>query len=567
MLHTAFVGVIAGGLLLAVTLAHVSQDLPRPEAVPLAETAPRIVLIGRDGERLASRGSGAAGFVDVGALPPHVVDAVIAIEDRRFYAHGGIDSLGILRALVVNIRKGRIEQGGSTLTQQLAKNLFLTPDRTVKRKLQEMMLARWLEHRYTKEEILGLYLGRVYYGAGAYGIEAAARRYFSKPAAQLTVPEAAMLAGLLKAPSLYAPTSNPAGAQARMALVLNAMVQTGMIEPIEADLALDETKDLLPRAQGNELGYFMDWVQAQTAEVLGAVDRDLTVHTTLDPVLQQAAERAVARTMVGKANPGRAQEAALFVLGTDGAVRAMVGGRAYRQSAFNRAVSAKRQPGSAFKPFVYMAAVEAGASPFDRQVDEPVDIGGWRPRNFEDTYRGAISLTQALAVSSNAIAVRLTDQVGPPRVVEAARRMGIVSPLSAHRSLPLGTEEVSLLELTAAYVPFANGGLRVEPHGVTSVTSETGKALFVRKPLKPERVLAERVVGELNYMLSAAMDYGTGKSARVDGVPGQAGKTGTSQNSRDAWFIGYTSDFVAGVWVGNDDNSPVEGMTGEGKTA
>jgi penicillin-binding protein 1A len=519
----------------------------------------RVSVVAGDGRVIAVRGSSGERFVRLQDISPWLVKAVIATEDSRFYRHFGVDPIGLARALVDNLRARDVVAGGSTITQQLAKNLYLTPERSLTRKLQELTLAIWLETNLGKDEILTLYLNRVYLGAGAYGVEAAARRYFDKPAKELDLAQSAMIAGLLKAPSALAPTNDLDRARERAAVVLDRMVEEGYVTPEAAAQAKAKPAKVVPESE--ELaGYFVDWVLDGLAGQLGKPERDLFVHTTLDLKLQAAAEKALVGALAKSGARGAVEQGALVVLDATGAVRAMVGGRDHRKSPFNRATSAHRQPGSAFKPFVYLAALEKGWKPGNTIDDRPVKIGKWQPVNFDGRYRGKITLAEAFADSVNSPAVRLAETVGPKAVAEKARQLGIASPLQPVPSLALGTSEVTLVELTGAYLPFATGGLRRPLFGVEEVEDETGRVLYAYVPTAV-RVASPEAVAGMHRLMTAAIEDGTGTAARLGGRTA-GGKTGTTQNARDAWFVGYSGDYVAGVWLGNDDNRPMKGVSG-----
>ncbi|HEY5238783.1 MAG TPA: PBP1A family penicillin-binding protein, partial [Rhizomicrobium sp.] len=468
---------------------------------------------------------------------------------------------GMARAGVRNMMAGHVVQGGSTLTQQLAKNLFLSPSRTFDRKIQEAMLALYLESRYSKDQILTLYLNRVYFGAGTYGIEAASERFFNKHADQLTLPEAAMLAGSVKAPAKYNPLSDPDASAARGGLVLTAMRNSGFISE-QQRLAASETRARIVKEEGTPgSGYFVDWVVANLPDYIGESDQPIVVRTTLDLDTQTQAERAVDEGLAQQGKALNAHQAALVAMTPDGAVRAMVGGRAYAQSPFNRATDALRQPGSAFKPFVYLTAFEQGHKPDETMMDGPVAIRGWKPGNYEGHYEGEITLTRAFAKSSNAVAAQLTDAVGAANVARTAHRLGIVSKLDSVPALALGVSVVTPLELTTAYAPFANGGDGVIAHGIVSIKTKSGKLLYMRKGSGPGRVVSAENAAMVTRLMVETVTTGTGKNARLDERP-SAGKTGTTQDFHDAWFIGFTGDLVCGVWIGNDDSSPMIHATG-----
>ncbi len=554
---------IWGLIVVAGIIAWYAAHLPPTHTLEVPPRPPNIAILAADGAELANRGDTGGAAVQLKSLPKHVSEALIAIEDRRFYSHFGIDIIGFGRAIVTNLTNRGMQQGGSTLSQQLAKNLFLTPDRTLGRKVQEALLALWLEHNYSKEQILELYLNRVYFGAGAYGIEAAARRYYDKPATALTLQEAAVIAGLVKAPSRLAPTRNPQAAQARAQLVLAAMADQGYITEAQARTARSNPAQASRTIPGGSINYVADWVMDLIDDYVGKVETDLMVETTIVGPVQQAAEAALVDALNRGGQRYGVGQGAVVVLDRDGAVRALVGGRDYAQSQFNRAVAARRQPGSAFKPFVYLAALERGLTPDTVRSDSPVSIAGWRPENYTRDYRGDVSLTTALASSLNTVAVRLGQEVGPRNVVRTAQRLGIGSALAANPSIALGTSEVNLLELTGAYAPFANGGTGIIPHVITRIRTTSGRVLFERRPMNNGQVVEPRYVAMMNAMMNQTTVSGTARTVRLPGWI-VAGKTGTSQEFRDTWFVGYTGRFVAGVWLGNDDGTPTRRLTGGG---
>jgi penicillin-binding protein 1A len=555
---------IWGALGLGGLVAWYAYDLPDIETLAAPGRRPSVTLQAGDGTVLASHGDLYGGTVRFDALPRHLVDAVLATEDRRFFVHKGFDPWAILRAAWVNLRAGAVRQGGSTLTQQLAKNLFLTPQRTLRRKVQELLLALWLEARFTKQQIFTIYINRVYLGAGTYGVAAASRRYFAKPAGRLTLSEAAMLAGLLKAPSRYSPLRDRKAARARLQTVLANMVEAGFLSPAQAAQA-GRQRLRLTAARGKAARYFSDWALERVSGYVGHTSRDLVIATTLDTRLQRLAERSVARLLKEQSGRARVTQAALVALAPDGAIRALVGGRSYAASQFNRATQALRQPGSAFKLFVYLAAFEAGRSPDERVIDAPLVIDGWRPRNYDGRFRGPVTLREAFARSINTVAVRLSEQTGRDSVIAAARRLGVTSALKSHPSLALGASEVTLLELTAAYAALANGGRAAWPYGINSIRTATGEVMFRRAGSGAPRIIAARELARLRDVLRAVVVSGTGKAAALPWPA--AGKTGTSQESRDAWFIGYSRGLVVGVWLGNDDGTPMRRVTGGGLPA
>jgi penicillin-binding protein 1A len=541
----------------------VGAHLPAIQSLEIPQRPPTIEIVGLDGSMLAQRGEMAGANVPLKELPPYLPNAFIAIEDRRFYSHYGIDPVGILRAAVANVLHRGVSQGGSTLTQQLAKNLFLTQERTVQRKLQEVELALWLERKHSKAEILELYLNRVYFGSGAYGVEAAAQRYFGKSARNVTLAEAAMLAGLVKSPSRLAPNRNPQGAEARAQTVLAAMADAKFITEAQAKASIGRLAINVKPAGAGTINYVADWIGEVLDDLVGQIDQSIVVDTTIDPKLQATAEAAVIDELAAKSVKFNVSQGALVAMSPDGAVRAMVGGRNYAESQYNRAVTAKRQPGSAFKPFVYLTAIEQGLNPETIRQDAPLDVKGWKPENYGHEYFGAVTLTQALAMSLNTVAVRLGLEVGPKNVVRTAHRLGISSKLDANASIALGTSEVSLTELVGAYTPFANGGFGVSAHVVTKIRTLDGKLLYARQADQPSQVIEPRGVAMMNIMMQETLISGTARKAEIPGWTA-AGKTGTSQDFRDAWFIGYTANLVTGVWLGNDDNSPTKKATGGG---
>jgi penicillin-binding protein 1A len=544
-------------------IVWVGAHLPAIQSLEIPKRPPTIQITGFDGSVLATRGEMAGANVALKELPPYLPKAFIAIEDRRFYSHYGVDPIGIARAAVANILHRGVSQGGSTLTQQLAKNLFLTQERTLQRKLQEVELALWLERKHSKSEILELYLNRVYFGSGAYGVEAAAQRYFGKSAKSVTIAEAAMLAGLVKSPTRLAPNRNPEGAEKRAQTVLSAMADAKFITEGQAQASIGHPSYHVKAAGAGTVNYVADWIGEVLDDLIGPVEQNIVVETSIDPKLQAVAEASVIDELAAKSVKFNVSQGALVAMTPDGAVRAMVGGRNYAESQYNRAVTAKRQPGSAFKPFVYLTAIEAGLTPETIRQDAPLDVKGWKPENYSHEYFGAVTLTQALAMSLNTVAVRLGLEVGPRNVVRTAHRLGISSKLETNASISLGTSEVSLVELVGAYAPFANGGQGVTPHVVTKIRTSEGKVLYARLPDQLGQVIEPRNVAMMNTMMQETLLSGTARKAEIPGWMA-AGKTGTSQDFRDAWFIGYTASLVTGVWLGNDDNSPTKKATGGG---
>jgi penicillin-binding protein 1A len=541
-----------------------TPTLPSREALFAVNRAPGIRFEDRNGQVIASRGPRYGQRITLKDVPNYVPLAFMAAEDKRFYKHGAIDPYGIVRAAWINHRAGRTRQGASTLSQQLAKGLFLTPDRTVKRKLQEMLMAHRLEQVLSKDEVLELYLNRVFFGANTFGVDGASRTYFGKPASQLTLSEAALLASLPKAPSRLALTRDMESALARSRLVLANMRKEGWITAEQESRALDDTPRLSPLAVADEgdYGWVLDYATSEAVRIAGANAPDLVVRLTIDPHLQHVGVETVRQAIaIGGANAG-ARQAALLSLSADGAVRAMVGGTDYIESPFNRAVQARRQPGSSFKPFVYAAALNKGVLPTDIRVDGPVQFGDWKPENYEAGYRGPMTVTDALTNSINTIAVKLAQEAGGPAIGELVRKFGITSlPPNPDLSVALGAYEVNLLQLTSAYQVFQQGGSRIEPYVIESITTQDGQPIFTHAaPAAPVSVYDIGKASMMVKMMKRVVEVGTARRAAF-GWPA-AGKTGTSQNWRDAWFVGFTTDYVTGVWVGNDDDKPMNHIVG-----
>jgi penicillin-binding protein 1A len=519
-----------------------------------------------NGNEVGHRGAIIGKRLTLEEMPAYVPAAFIAMEDRNFYSHHGFDPRGLLRAIWTNYRAGHVVQGGSTITQQTVKIVFLSQQRTLSRKIDELMDAAELENSLSKKQILELYLNRIYLGSGAYGVDGAAHVYFGKSAKELTLPEAAMLATLTRAPSAFSPRRDLPKAQARAQIVLRTMVETGAITQADADAAKASPAVISDRTSVDSRNFYFDTAADEAKRLVTQAGitpaGDLVVHTTLEPAIQDEARLASSRTIKKSGPKVHASEAAVVVMKPDGAVAALVGGTDYDESTFNRATQAHRQPGSAFKPFVYMAALESGLTPWDTRDDEPVDINGWTPTNFGGRSYGTMTLADALAHSVNTITANLAQEVGVSNVVQAAQRCGIESPLAENASLALGTSEVTPLELTRAYAVFANGGLKVYPYFVSAVEDAGGRVLYQRKPPEnPERIVASHVNRDLVAMLYGVVTEGTGRGAAIAGHEA-GGKTGTTQDFHDAWFVGFTHDYVTAVWVGNDDSSPMKSVTG-----
>jgi penicillin-binding protein 1A len=549
-----------GGLAIALLLLWFTWDMPRPSSGMATLRRPSLVLTDSAGRTFTHFGDLSGSILTLRTVPATLPEAVVAVEDRRFWQHGGLDILGMARATVVDLVSGRIVQGGSTLTQQVAKTLFLSNARTFRRKVQELLLTLWLTHHFTPSEILEIYLNRVYLGAGAWGMDAAAQTYFGVPARDLNLWQSAMLAGLPRAPSRFNPLADPDAATARTREVLAAMVRSGYITQAQSDAATAAIS-FPPRAVSGDY-WFSSWAAQQAGPIIPE-NTDSRLATTFDPRLQAAAQADLAAILAGPGAAANAHQGAVVVMDSaTGAVRALVGGSEAGRSFFNRAVLARRQAGSSFKPFVWLAALMQGLTPDDRVLDAPIAIGGWRPQDYERRFRGPVTLSDGLALSLNTVAVRLLIRAGGPRVVAGiARSLGVLGPMPDDDTLALGSADVRLLEMTGAYATFFNGGRRVVPHGITALMAD-GHDLMAPPPAA-EPVISPGLAAEMRRMLGAVVAYGTGTQA---GIPGYfvGGKTGTTQDSRDAWFIGGVDGRIIGVWIGNDDDSPMSKTTAGG---
>jgi len=552
-------GIIAAGF-----LSLDMPDLDNPPQPGATDTA--VIVKAANGATLVRRGPTYGDWISYGETPDALIQAFLSVEDRHFFSHSGVDARGLARAVIANIKAGGGRAGGSTLTQQLAKNLFLTNQRTIKRKVQELLLAVWLEQKFTKKQIMTLYLNRVYFGGGAYGIDAASRKYFGHSARTLSVSEAALIAGLVKAPSRYAPHINPEGSWERAKVVLGAMAAHGALTEPAAEKIKQQRPPLKRAAAGRDVRYFTDWVESKARTLVPeAKGQSLIIHSTIDPSIQRAAAMALERGLAGEGKKHSASQGAIVSIDHDGAVRAMVGGGDYAKSQYNRAVQARRQPGSAFKLFSYLAALEAGIKPSDRYVDEKTTVDDWSPKNYTGKFNGEMTAHEAFARSINTIAVQIAEDVGRDRVAAMARRMGISTRVEPLASLPLGTEEVKLIDLTSAYAAIANGGHLAPAYGIVEITTLEGEVIYRRAPSRPVPVLAYPTVKNMTEMLKSVVTWGSGRNAEIDRPA--AGKSGTSQDSRDAVFAGFTSDMTTAVWVGNDDGTPMQHVTGGGLPA
>ncbi|HEY4030548.1 MAG TPA: PBP1A family penicillin-binding protein [Caulobacteraceae bacterium] len=546
---------------LAAALSLVSFAAPELPKLPEIKREPQITYVDRSGAVLGVRGGKYAPPVNLASLPAYVPAAFVSIEDRRFYEHQGVDALGIARALVADAVKGRAAQGASTITQQLARNLFLTNDRNLERKATEALYAIQLERTFTKQQILGLYLSRANFGKGAWGLEAAAERYFDKPARALTIREAATLAAIMKAPSNYNPVDAPEKSAERTRLVLDAMVETGAISAGQRSRALAENPKVWKSAPSAPAQYFIDWIDGETHKLIGAPKQDIVVDTTLDlPSEQAAAEQA--RTVVAHYSKQKVEQTALVTLDAQGRVRAMLGGVDYEKSPFNRAVDAHRQAGSSWKPFVYLTAMEAGLTPDTVRVDEPITIANWSPQNIEgEGFSGPVTLQVALAQSINTVAARVADEIGRPNIAATAKRLGITTQINTDPAMALGTSLVEPIEMAEAYAAFADGGAKVAAYGVERIRTTSGQLVYQRKPAPQAQVIANPALGELTGMMRTVLTQGTGRRAAIPGYD-LAGKTGTTSDYKDAWFCGFTGGLTTVVWMGRDDNTPMRKITG-----
>lgn len=527
-----------------------------------------ITFTDENGEIIGRRGIRQDDAIPLEDIPPHLIKAALATEDARFYQHFGVDVFGTFRAIIQNARANEVVQGGSSITQQVAKNLFLSPERTIQRKVHEAFLSLWIEARLSKDEILKLYLDRSYLGGGNYGVEAAAQYYFGKSIRDVNLSEAAMLAGLFKAPSKYAPHVSMEQARARANVVLYRMLDAGFITQGQLVQARREPADLVNSPAVASPDWFLDKAYADTLALIEAKhitgDYVIEVKTTINAKLQEAAQRIINKSLDTEGPQYHATQAAVVTMATDGAVKSIVGGRDYENSQFNRATDAMRQPGSSFKPFVYLAALLNGYTPDSIVLDGPVAVGGWAPRNYTGKYGGRVSLTTALAKSYNSVPVRLSQDFGRPAIIETAHKVGLKAELETWPPMVLGTSAMTLFDITTAYGTFATGGVVIEPYTVLEIRRPNGDVIYSRaKEPTQERVQAipEEKIAELNHMMNAVVESGTGRRALLGFTP-QAGKTGTNQSYRDAWFIGYTAHYVTGVWYGNDDFTPMKNVTG-----
>lgn len=556
-----FILALWGGIFAVGVLAWFAKDLPEIAKKAQFTKQASILVKANDGSIIARYGEMKGSVVSIKDMPDNLVHAVIATEDRRFYSHFGIDPIGISRAIVTNAVKGRLSQGGSTITQQLAKNLFLTHDRNLTRKIQEALLALWLEHDLSKDDILTAYMNRVYLGSGVYGMPAAAQLYFGKNIKDLNLRECAILAGLLKAPSRYSPLNNPDLAKERSDVVLEAMLDAGYITKNDIKTARTQVATNRKPAGGKASRYFADWVVDGMDDLVGTPDMDVIIETTLDPVVQDSAETALNKVIAQAGAEKHITQGAVMVMRPDGAVITMVGGRDYAISEFNRATQALRSPGSSFKPFVFLAALRQGWLPTSPVLDAPITEGKYRPENYGNKYYGHVSMAQALAMSMNTATLRIAQSIGLNAVLSTAKDLGIISKLESDYSVTLGSSGISMMEMATAYAIISNGGTRVFPYAITKISNSEGRVLYEREtPSGFYQVIEPQYARAITNMMRGVIDFGTGKKAQLP-FPA-SGKTGTSQDSRDAWFTGFTDRIVATVWLGNDNNSPMKNVTG-----
>lgn len=557
-------GLISLGAIIFVVACYIFYciyTMPDIEKAVLQTRQPMTTIIAENGNEVATIGNIYSDVVMLYDVHPHLIDAIISTEDRRFYSHFGFDPIAFVRAMSVNIVSGRFAQGGSTITQQVAKNLFLTQNKTIKRKIQELFLSFWLEYKFSKDQILTLYVNRVYLGSGTYGIQSAARRYFQKPVSDLNLKEAAIIAGMLKAPSRYNPLTNPENAEQRAKVVLKNMVDNQIIDMDQYNYALTMGVGSSEENRVKDAKHFADWVYQETNNILGERENDVLVYTTLNQDLQKKAKKILERKIAENKSKNVTQ-GAIVVLDKTGAVRALVGGVDYNSSQFNRATQALRQPGSAFKTIVYLTALQNGFKPSDKVDDYPITIGNWTPTNISGKYYGEVTLNQAFTHSYNISAVNLSQKISLDKIIKTAKNIGITTPLKKAPSLALGTSEVRIIDMAAAYATIANNGDLVTPYTIKEVYTKEGYQIYEKEPYIGKKVLKRKAVEDLTKMMESVINSGTGKRAKLNTFA--AGKTGTSQEYRDAWFIGFTKDFTVAVWVGNDDNSPMDKISGGG---
>ncbi len=543
------------GIALSIILLYLALTLPNIEHITNKTRSPSITILDRNRNKIASINDMYGDTVDIENLPKHIWQAVIATEDKRFFDHFGVDIKGLFRAIYNNIKANRTAQGGSTITQQLAKNVFLSKERSIKRKLQEVMITLWLENKFTKNQILSLYLNRVSLVGGKYGISIASETIFNKPAKELNIAEAAIIAGMLKAPSRLNPMKNPEEALSRMKVVLKLMLEQNYITQFEYETAINY-KYIKQNTNFNQTRYFIDYTMENFNSLIGDISTDIIIQTTIDEKLQKTAENITNSYINKDGKKYNFSQIATIILNTKGEILALIGGKDYKESQFNRATQMKRQPGSIFKPFVYLAALEYGLKPTDMFIDEPTTIGDWTPRNHDEKYMGEVSMATALEKSLNTVPVQIAKKIGLKNIIKTAQKLGLIDKINNDYSIILGTSDTTLIDMTSAYAIFANNGYGVIPHSIKKITTPTGQIIYERKGSGIGKLISEEYTQIMNSMLNNVIKGGTGTNANITGEQ-IYGKTGTSQNNRDAWFIGYTPDFITGIWIGNDNNTPM----------
>ncbi len=553
-LKTLVVAALFGVLAVAVAVGITYSSLPSFDELMKSPNGQSVEIRGADNSVLVALGPSYGQWLPYARIPKTMTGAMVAVEDRRYWSHPGVDPFGIGRAMIVNLKAGHNVQGASTITQQLARNVFLTSNKTFGRKAREVILSLALERKFTKEALLELYLNRVYFGGGAYGIDAAARKFFGHSATTLSLEEAAVIAGLVKAPSRYAPSADAVAARSRAGTVIATMVSSGEVTPAQAAAANMATLQFAAQERTSGVRYFTDWVLSQVETLTDESVEPLQVQTTLDPAGQHAAEVAL------NTETPKGAQAALVAMARDGAVKAMVGGRDYVQSNYNRAVAARRQPGSAFKFFVYVSAIEQGVNPEDQVVDKPVTINGWSPKNSNGRFIGPVTVRDAFALSINTVAVQLAELVVFDTVDDTARRFGLTTPIDRRPAMALGSSDVTLLEMTSAYAAVAASGNEARPYAITRISTASGKVLYEREAQTPRVLVAPYVAAKMTELMKAAVETGTGRAAQI-GRP-LAGKTGTTSSNKDGWFLGFTNELTTGVWMGRDDARAVPGLAG-----
>lgn len=555
ILYYLFILGIWAGIIFSILLLYLALTLPNIEHITNKTRSPSITILDRNGEKITSINDMYGDTVDVETLPKHIWHAVIATEDKRFFEHFGVDIYSLFRALYSNIKANRTAQGGSTITQQLAKNVFLSKERSIQRKLQEVMITLWLENKFTKNQILSLYLNRVSLVGGKFGVSIAAETIFGKSIYELNIAEAAIIAGMLKAPSRLNPMKNPEASLSRMKLVLKLMKEQNYISEAEYQEAINyqyQKQD----TNFNQTRYFIDYTMDSFNSLIGDISTDIIIHTTLDEKVQKTAENITKTYLNNNGKKYNFSQVATVVLNTNGEILSLIGGADYTQSQFNRVSQMKRQPGSIFKPFVYLAAIEYGLKPTDMFEDKITAIADWAPRNHDEKYMGPVSMAMALEKSLNTVPVQIAKQIGLKNIIKTAQKLGLVDKINNDYSIILGTSETTLLDLTSAYATFANKGYGVIPHSIQKITTPTGQIIYERKGSGVGKLISTQNTDVMNSMLKNVIEGGTGANANIAGES-IYGKTGTSQNNRDAWFIGYSPNYITGIWIGNDNNTPM----------